>query len=188
MWWHLRKIFWINLFFYSHRAAQKTWEVALGLTERAGWILTRCSYRASQRDIYLQSWCSQSRWQGHLPWIVGLYSQCPRCQLPSRATFFGTISLTHTKSVLLNRFMSAKSRNIIHICPSLSLFFQGMDHHLFQKENRSESFKNLFSSETGVNPIIRSWKSTHLNELDARKPLVVSISQKSEELRLYNLV
>jgi hypothetical protein len=28
---------------------------------------------------------------------------------------------------------------------------------------------------------------TYLNELDARKPLVVSISQKSEELRLHNL-
>jgi hypothetical protein len=27
-----------------------------------------------------------------------------------------------------------------------------------------------------------------LNELDVRKPLVVSISQRSEELRLYNLV
>ncbi len=31
-------------------------------------------------------------------------------------------------------------------------------------------------------------KSTYLNELDVRKPLVVSISQGSEELRLYNLV
>jgi electron transfer flavoprotein alpha/beta subunit len=31
-------------------------------------------------------------------------------------------------------------------------------------------------------------KSTYLNELDAREPLVVSISQRSEELRLYNLV
>jgi hypothetical protein len=31
-------------------------------------------------------------------------------------------------------------------------------------------------------------ESTNLNELDVRKPLVVSISQKSEELRLYNLV
>jgi hypothetical protein len=29
-------------------------------------------------------------------------------------------------------------------------------------------------------------KSIHLNELDVRKPLVVSISQKSEELRVYN--
>jgi hypothetical protein len=31
-------------------------------------------------------------------------------------------------------------------------------------------------------------KSTHLNELDVRNPLVVSISQSNEELRLYNLV
>ncbi len=29
--------------------------------------------------------------------------------------------------------------------------------------------------ETGVNPRIRSWRSTYLNELDVRKPLVVSI-------------
>jgi hypothetical protein len=46
----------------------------------------------------------------------------------------------------------------------------------------------LFSSETGVNPAIRSCNSTHLNELDDRKPLVVSISQGSEEARLYRLV
>jgi hypothetical protein len=31
-------------------------------------------------------------------------------------------------------------------------------------------------------------KSAYLNELDVRKSLVVSISQRSEELRLYNLV
>jgi hypothetical protein len=31
-------------------------------------------------------------------------------------------------------------------------------------------------------------KSTHLIEIDVRKPLVVSISQRSEELRLPNLV
>jgi hypothetical protein len=31
-------------------------------------------------------------------------------------------------------------------------------------------------------------KSTYLNELDVRKPFVASISQRSEELRLYNLV
>jgi hypothetical protein len=30
-------------------------------------------------------------------------------------------------------------------------------------------------------------KSTYLNGLDARKPLVVYISQRSKELRLYNL-
>jgi hypothetical protein len=31
-------------------------------------------------------------------------------------------------------------------------------------------------------------KRTYLNELDVRKPLVVSISQRSEELSLYNQV
>ncbi len=31
-------------------------------------------------------------------------------------------------------------------------------------------------------------KSTYLVELGVRKPLVVSISQRGEELRLYNLV
>jgi hypothetical protein len=37
---------------------------------------------------------------------------------------------------------------------------------------------SLSSSETGVDPGTRSWKkSTYLNELDVRKPLVVSISQ-----------
>jgi hypothetical protein len=35
---------------------------------------------------------------------------------------------------------------------------------------------------------IEAKKSTYLNELDFRKPLVESISQRSEELRLYNLV
>jgi hypothetical protein len=43
----------------------------------------------------------------------------------------------------------------------------------------------LSNSETGVNP---GRRSTNLNELDVRKPLVVSLSQRSEELRLYNLV
>jgi hypothetical protein len=39
-----------------------------------------------------------------------------------------------------------------------------------------------------VNQVIKSFKSTYLNELDARKPLVESISQKkSGELRLYNV-
>ncbi len=47
---------------------------------------------------------------------------------------------------------------------------------------------SLSSSETGLNPEIRSWKSSYLIELDVRKPLVVSISQRIEELRLYNLV
>jgi hypothetical protein len=46
----------------------------------------------------------------------------------------------------------------------------------------------LSSRETGVNPGIRSWKSTYLIELDVWKPLVVSISQETEERRLYNLV
>jgi hypothetical protein len=35
---------------------------------------------------------------------------------------------------------------------------------------------------------INSEKSTCLNELEARKPMVASISQRSEELRPYNLV
>jgi hypothetical protein len=50
---------------------------------------------------------------------------------------------------------------------------------------------NLISrGETVVNPGIKSWKETYLNELGVRKPLVVYISQRlSEELmRLYNLV
>jgi hypothetical protein len=42
----------------------------------------------------------------------------------------------------------------------------------------------LSSSETGVNPGLRSWKNTNLNELNVRKPLVVSASKRSEELRL----
>jgi hypothetical protein len=46
----------------------------------------------------------------------------------------------------------------------------------------------LSSSETAVNPGIKSRKSTYLNDHDVRKPLVLSISQISEELRLYNLV
>jgi hypothetical protein len=40
------------------------------------------------------------------------------------------------------------------------------------------------SSETGVDLGIRSWNSTYPNELDVGKQLVVSISQRSEELRL----
>jgi hypothetical protein len=47
---------------------------------------------------------------------------------------------------------------------------------------------SLSSSETGVNPGIKAVKSAYLHELDVRKPLVVTISQRSEELRLYNLV
>jgi hypothetical protein len=34
----------------------------------------------------------------------------------------------------------------------------------------------LFNSETGVNPGMRSQKSTYLKELNVRKPLVESIS------------
>jgi hypothetical protein len=36
--------------------------------------------------------------------------------------------------------------------------------------------------------LYKAEKSTYLNELDVRKPLVVSVSQRNEELRLYNLV
>jgi hypothetical protein len=48
----------------------------------------------------------------------------------------------------------------------------------------------LSNSETGVNPGVRSnfKKSTILNELDVRKPLVVSISEKSKSVTMYNLV
>jgi hypothetical protein len=42
----------------------------------------------------------------------------------------------------------------------------------------------LPSGEPGVNLGIRSWKSTRLIELDVRKPLVISISERSEELTL----
>jgi hypothetical protein len=50
--------------------------------------------------------------------------------------------------------------------------------------------RSLASSETGVNPGRRSWKSTYLIELEVRKPWVVSISQsqKSKELRIHNLI
>ncbi len=46
----------------------------------------------------------------------------------------------------------------------------------------------LFRSETNVNLGIRSGKSIYLNELDVRNPLVVSISHRNKELRLYKLV
>jgi hypothetical protein len=45
---------------------------------------------------------------------------------------------------------------------------------------------SLSSRETGVNSGVRNRKSTYLNELNIRKPLVVCISQRSE--KLYNLV
>jgi hypothetical protein len=44
------------------------------------------------------------------------------------------------------------------------------------------------SSETGINARIRSWKGAYQMELNVRKPLVVSISQRREEPRLDNLV
>jgi hypothetical protein len=44
------------------------------------------------------------------------------------------------------------------------------------------------SSETRTNSRKRSCKSTYLNELNARKPIMVSISQISEEEGLYSLV
>jgi hypothetical protein len=43
----------------------------------------------------------------------------------------------------------------------------------------------LLSSETGVNSGIKAEKSTYLNELDDRKPLVVSVLQRNKEERLY---
>ncbi len=46
----------------------------------------------------------------------------------------------------------------------------------------------LFSSETGVDPVLRVWESIHDNQRDVREPLAVSISQRSQDLRLYNLV
>jgi hypothetical protein len=46
----------------------------------------------------------------------------------------------------------------------------------------------LFNRETGVKHDLNNWKSTYLNELNVRKPLEVSISQRSEEMRLNNVV
>jgi hypothetical protein len=40
----------------------------------------------------------------------------------------------------------------------------------------------------GLIPEQEAERSTYLIELNVRKPLVVTISQRSEELRLYNLV
>jgi hypothetical protein len=40
----------------------------------------------------------------------------------------------------------------------------------------------------GLNLEREAEKCTYLIELDVRKPLMVSISQKSEELRVYNVV
>jgi hypothetical protein len=53
----------------------------------------------------------------------------------------------------------------------------------------TSNHNSLSKSETGVIPGMRSWnKHLYLNELNVRKPLVESISQRSEELTLYNLV
>jgi hypothetical protein len=103
------------------------------------------------------------------------------------------------------RWGSVKYKTVIRIiyCPSYIRNFESTHclacsiHVDFRRENAHFSVSAscvtisnpdlLSSNETGVNPGIRSWKK-HLNELDVRKPLVVSISQRSEELRLYNLV
>jgi hypothetical protein len=47
---------------------------------------------------------------------------------------------------------------------------------------------SLSSSETGFNPGRRREKNVYLNGLDSRKPLVAYISQRSAQLRFYNLV
>jgi hypothetical protein len=47
---------------------------------------------------------------------------------------------------------------------------------------------SLSSTETGVDFGRRSARSTYLNELDVRKPLVVYFSQRFEELRLDKVV
>jgi hypothetical protein len=44
------------------------------------------------------------------------------------------------------------------------------------------------SGETGVNPEMRTRETIHLNDLEVRKPLVVSASQISEKRRIMNLV
>jgi hypothetical protein len=46
----------------------------------------------------------------------------------------------------------------------------------------------LSSSEIGVDPGVRSGRMHLNNEHDVRKPMVISISRRGEELRLYNLV
>jgi hypothetical protein len=47
----------------------------------------------------------------------------------------------------------------------------------------------LFNSETGLDPgVTNRNRSTHLVELDVRKPLVVTIPRRRKELRLVNLV
>ncbi len=46
----------------------------------------------------------------------------------------------------------------------------------------------LSSSEPGADAGMRSSKSTYLNDPDVRKPLVISILRRNEELRLQNRV
>jgi hypothetical protein len=46
----------------------------------------------------------------------------------------------------------------------------------------------MINHQTELIVELETEKSTDLDELVARKPLVVSISYRSEELRLYNLV
>jgi hypothetical protein len=46
---------------------------------------------------------------------------------------------------------------------------------------------SVSSSKAEVYFEIRGWKCTYLNELNVNKPLVVSVTQRTEELRLYNL-
>jgi hypothetical protein len=47
---------------------------------------------------------------------------------------------------------------------------------------------SLSSSVTGVNPGTTSREDHLSDKLDVRKPLMVAISQRSEELKLYNLL
>jgi hypothetical protein len=53
---------------------------------------------------------------------------------------------------------------------------------------KNSNLDSLSISETDVNPGSRSRKSAYLNELDVRKPLIVPIPHRSEELRLYKPV
>jgi hypothetical protein len=52
-----------------------------------------------------------------------------------------------------------------------------------------DNFKPQFDFQQRKTGLILKWeaeKSTYHNEFDVRKPLVVSTSERSEELRLYN--
>jgi hypothetical protein len=46
----------------------------------------------------------------------------------------------------------------------------------------------LFRNEKGVKLEKKLNKHTYLNEVDVKRPLVISISRKSEQLRAYGLV